>query len=190
MKRCYLTALLSLFVSIEPLAGPCLSTSKHWPNIVCQPWPLACCYAASFTQECVCVCVLVEIDSGQRQSRNLLFHPLPDQQYRSMSFLSLFQTLLLVVCSVLLYVRSMEWPQPPLTPKDKSLKSHPTPSYILYREEKSSESSTFFLFQLFRCPFLEIQIVCPNVSNVVCTCVKNYVYLFTHLNCNFQFWVF
>lgn len=82
MKRCYLTALLSLFVSIEPLAGPCLSTSKHWPNIVCQPWPLACCYAASFTQECVCVCVcvLVEIDSGQRQSRNLLCHPLPDQQ--------------------------------------------------------------------------------------------------------------
>lgn len=56
MKRCYLTALLSLFVSIEPLAGPCLSTSKHWPNIVCQPWPLTCCYAASFTQEFVCVC--------------------------------------------------------------------------------------------------------------------------------------
>ncbi|TRY59661.1 hypothetical protein DNTS_027402 [Danionella cerebrum] len=53
MELCYLTALLSLFVFIEPLAGPCLSTSKHCPNIQ------------------------RERDSGQKRSRDLLCHPLP-----------------------------------------------------------------------------------------------------------------
>lgn len=189
MKRCYLTALLSLFVSIEPLAGPCLSTSKHWPNIVCQPWPLACCYAASFTQECVCVRAGRDRQWAEAKQKPAV-SPTPwstislNEFPLSVSDSSPSRLLGFIVCE------EREWPQPPLTPKDKSLKSHPTPSYILYREEKSSESSTFFLFQLFGCPFLKIQIVCPNVSNVVCTCVKNYVYLFTHLNCNFQFWVF